>query len=191
MLIPARLHDPIRAGAVTLAFRAWKRPTVTAGGTLTTTALGVLAIDAVEVIDPATITDDDARRAGADDADAVRASLRDDPERRIHRIEFHHIGDDPRIALREADELSDDDAAAIETRLGRLDRRADDGPWTRRVLSLIGRRPGVVSTELAMELDMERPLLKRRVRRLKELGLTESLERGYRLSPRAEAYLRR
>lgn len=33
------------------------------------------------------------------------------------------------------------------------------------------------------------PLFKRRVRQLKELGLTESLEVGYRLSPRGRAVL--
>lgn len=38
-------------------------------------------------------------------------------------------------------------------------------------------------------LGQERTPFKRRVRRLKELGLTESLRVGYRLSPRALAYL--
>jgi len=36
---------------------------------------------------------------------------------------------------------------------------------------------------------MERDPFKIRVRRLKELGLTESLEVGYRVSPRGRAYL--
>ena len=49
MLIPSRLHDGIRDGSVTVAFRAWKRPTVKAGGTLQTPA-GQLAIVAVDVI---------------------------------------------------------------------------------------------------------------------------------------------
>jgi len=46
-------------------------------------------------------------------------------------------------------------------------------------------QPGVVSTELAPRLDLERLPFKQRVRRLKELGLTESLKVGYRLSPAA------
>ena len=36
---------------------------------------------------------------------------------------------------------------------------------------------------------MERLRFKERVRRLKALGLTESLEVGYRLSPRGQAFL--
>jgi hypothetical protein len=49
--------------------------------------------------------------------------------------------------------------------------------------------PGVVSTDLAAQAGQERRAYKMRVRRLKALGLTESLERGYRLSPRGRAYL--
>ena len=54
---------------------------------------------------------------------------------------------------------------------------------------MIAASPGVVSTVLADQVGMDRPTFKRRVRQLKELGFTESLEVGYRLSPRGEAYL--
>jgi hypothetical protein len=47
----------------------------------------------------------------------------------------------------------------------------------------------VVSTELAAEAGQDRAYYKLRVRRLKALGLTESLEVGYRLSPRGRAFL--
>ena len=66
---------------------------------------------------------------------------------------------------------------------------AADAPWTRDALRLIERNPGVVSTELAAEVGLERQYFKIRIRRLKSLGLTESLEIGYRLSPRGAAYL--
>ena len=90
--------------------------------------------------------------------------------------------------MRSADSLHPDDVAALNTRLDRMDRAADQ-PWTRSTLRQIQRLPGVVSTELAAEVGQERAAYKIRVRRLKALGLTESLERGYRLSPRGEAYL--
>ena len=44
---------------------------------------------------------------------------------------------------------------------------------------------------LAKQAAMDLATFKRRVRRLKELGLTESLEIGYRLSPRGAAVLQR
>lgn len=191
MLLPMRLADGIRSGEVTLAFRAWKRPTVKPGGTLTTTALGVLSIESVDVIEPESITDAEAIRAGEPSAASVVAGLRDGPDRQVYRIEFCRVGEDPRIALREAAELSSEEAAELTRRLDAIDARSGEGPWTRQILHVIHRRPAVVSTELATEVGMERPVFKQRVRRLKALGLTESLEKGYRLSPRAEVLLDR
>ena len=178
----------IEAGEVTLAYRCWKRPTVRAGGTLTT-AVGVLAIDEVEVVDPTTITDADARAAGAADAAELRASLRAGPDRATYRIALRFAGDDPRLALRADDALDDAARAEIDGTLDAMDRRSAGGPWTRRYLAAIASSPGVVSTELAAALGEERADLKARVRRLKALGLTESLEVGYRLSPRGARYL--
>ena len=62
-------------------------------------------------------------------------------------------------------------------------------PWTTRYLQLIADHPGIVSRVLARQVDADVLPFKRRVRQLKELGLTESLEVGYRLSPRGRAVL--
>ena len=59
------------------------------------------------------------------------------------------------------------------------------------MLRLIGDRPGVRAGDLAAELGRERLAFKADVRKLKALGLTESLEIGYRLSPRGRAWLSR
>ncbi len=72
-----------------------------------------------------------------------------------------------------------------------MDKASKRGPWTRDVLELISRQPAVVSTTLAAGLDWERADFKLHVRRLKELGLTISLDVGYRISPRGAAYLKR
>ena len=62
------------------------------------------------------------------------------------------------------------------------------GPWTGDVLRVIAARPAVRAAELAADLGLETQVLKRDVRKLKELGLTESLATGYRLSPRGAAF---
>ena len=67
-------------------------------------------------------------------------------------------------------------------------RRWTDGGRGRR--RLIAERPGVRAPDLAASLGRETLPFKRDVRKLKELGLTESLEVGYRLSPRGQAFLR-
>ncbi|HEY0402430.1 MAG TPA: hypothetical protein VGD09_10460 [Blastococcus sp.] len=63
-------------------------------------------------------------------------------------------------------------------------------PRTREILRLIADRPGVRAPDLAASLGRETLPFKRDVRKLKELGLTHSLEVGYEISPRGRAYLR-
>jgi hypothetical protein len=74
--------------------------------------------------------------------------------------------------------------------LRRLDARSSDGPWTRRTLELIRSHPAVRAADLCQLLKQEKVPFKANVRRLKSLGLTESLEIGYRLSARGSAVLR-
>ena len=92
-------------------------------------------------------------------------------------------GTDPRIALRADADLSTQALAGILEKLARMDAAADR-PWTHATLALIGERPAVLAARLAAAMGLETAPFKARVRRLKALGLTESLEVGYRLSPR-------
>jgi len=188
VLFSKRFWDGLADGSITVAFRRWKRPTVKAGGTLRSPG-GFLAIDSVAVVREADLDGALARRAGYADLAELRKELGPPTDdRMLYRVEFHRAGRDPRDALRANDALSDDDVAALRTRLDRLDRVAPK-PWTYATLRSIARQPAVVSTTLAEQLEMDRPAFKLNVRKLKALGLTESLEVGYRLSPRGEAFL--
>ena len=162
------------------------------GGIYRTLGLA-LEVDALTTVPVATLTDADARAAGETDVDALRRRLGEPaPEEVVFRVAFHLVdAPDPRVALRADDALDDDAVAEIDRRLDRLDRASSHGPWTRPTLAVIAEHPGVVSTELAEKLGRERFALKTDIRKLKGLGLTESLLVGYRLSPRGEAYLRR
>jgi len=187
MLFPKRLWPGIADGSVTLAFRRWENPRARPGARHRTPA-GVIEIDSVKAVDPARITDRDARRAGATDAAEIRAIL----ARRSgthYRIAFHFAGADPRIELRGSDRLSDAGWAKLAAQLERIDRATKRGPWTVATLELIRDRPEVAAAELAESVGRERLPFKTDVRRLKELGLTESLRPGYRLSPRGAGLL--
>ena len=92
--------------------------------------------------------------------------------------------------LAEKSQLTEDDVTAINKRLDKLDETSGVGPWTRRTLQLISEQPGVVSTVLARQMDMDRYAFKALVYKLKGVGLTYSLEVGYSISPRGRAYLR-
>jgi hypothetical protein len=171
----------------TLAFRRWKRPT-TAPGRTVRTQMGLVGIDSLEAIDPAAITEEEARESGYTDRAALMAMF-DRQEGTCYRIRLHYIGPDNRPKLGDDAELSQTDRDGIATRLARLDAKSEAGPWTADTLKVIAEHPGVVSWELAKLLGRERDALKADIRKLKALGLTHSLEIGYRLSPRGRAYL--
>jgi hypothetical protein len=151
----------------------------------------IVEAERVDRVDPEAVTKADVRRAGHRSREALLADLRGDLEWPLYRIRFRVLGcPDPREVLTDVVGLSVDDVAAIDARPARLDRAAGpDQQWTARVLRLIAGRPGVAAAELAAELEFERDRFKRRVRSLKELGLTKSLSVGYRLSRRGTAYL--
>lgn len=187
MLLKRRFLDGIADGSISLVFRRWHKPTVKAGGTLKT-AVGVLAIDEVETIPVAKITAVDAKRAGYSSLDELKAELSKHDEGDVYRIKVRRIGADPRIALRSKSRIGSDEFDALLARLQRMDGAA---AWTRRTLDLIACHPGRRAAELATALKQETAPFKLNVRKLKALGLTESLEVGYRLSPRGRAVLAR
>lgn len=174
MLFKQSQLDGIADGTIDLTFRRWDAPRVRAGSEQRTPA-GVIAFDDVRVVKD--LTDEEARRAGWASRDAViRQFARRTGD--LYRIELHYAGRDPRAVLRETPPTPD-----LERRVERM------GPWALEYLRLIAEHPGVRAPDLAAGLGMETRPFKLRVRRLKELGLTESLTTGYRLSPRGRAFL--
>jgi hypothetical protein len=188
VLFKADALAAIRDGDVDLAFRRWRRARVRAGTRLRT-RVGLVEVVEVAVVGRDEIGDDEARRAGFGSREELLELLDGRGEGEIHRVELRFAGADPRVALRRRASLGAAELDEVTGRLERLDRASPHGPWTREVLELIGARPEVRAADLAASLGREKQPFKRDVRKLKELGLTESLERGYRLSPRGRAVL--
>ena len=197
MLLPQRIAQGVRDGTITVAFRRWEQPRVKPGGTQLTAAGRVRFDSVAEVAELESLTEADARSAGFPDLDGLLKVLRGAGRRgprggkggdRVFRVALSWVGEDPRIALREqrpdAAEL-----ASLTAAVARLDAGKRTGQWTRRILEWIRDNPGTVSIVLAEELGRELQPMKTDIRKLKALGLTESLRVGYRLSPRGETYL--
>lgn len=158
-------HAGVADGTITVTFRAWKRPLVKVGGRygVGPTTVEVTALTTVSL---ESVPLDDRARLGATDP--------------VWRVDFHRVEPEVKAPLSHTE---------LDARLARLDRASSNGAWTRSTLRLIREQPGVVSTVLAEQLGRERFAFKADVRKLKALGLTESLEVGYRLSPMGKAYL--
>ncbi|MEJ2869161.1 hypothetical protein WCD74_15410 [Actinomycetospora sp. OC33-EN08] len=190
VLFGLRFAEPIARGEVDLTFRRWTRAQVRAGRPYRT-AVGRLHVDEVDQVDPRSVTDDEARRAGFDTATAAlaeagRHAAEDTP---LYRVRFHLLDEpDPRAELAR-DLPSGPELEQVAARLDAMDRRSGHGPWTWATLRAIAREPGRRAPDLAAGFGRETAPFKADVRKLKALGLTHSLPVGYELSPRGRAVL--
>jgi hypothetical protein len=96
---------------------------------------------------------------------------------------------DSRLSVRAPESALRDELALLHDKLQAMDRRALSGPWTLASLRQVQDRGGVAAAELAATLNIDLEQFKRNMRKLKDLGLTESLELGYRLSARGQSLL--
>lgn len=178
MLLNNKTLDAIISGEISVVFRVWKRPTVKTGGTLKTRK-GVLDILRVEQIKREKVTKKDLKNAGLKSFEEL---CEIDREGDFYRITVAYKGEDPRIALRENLDSKD-----IENCCEKLKKMGD---WSLQYLQLIHDQPNIHAQILADSVDLDKLKFKAKVRRLKALGLTESLRPGYKLSPRGQKVLK-
>ncbi|WP_029116958.1 hypothetical protein [Mycobacterium sp. URHB0044] len=187
MLLNRATAQGIADGTITLVLRRWDAPRAKPGGTQRT-PVGTIRIDGVtERSGGYRVTVAEAIAAGYPSAKAAQLDLDRRPARHTYLIAVSFLGPDERPALAADDALTEDEINAITARLDRWD--AAGSPWTRDYLAMIGANEAVRAPELAARVGLDVPRFKRRVRQLKGLGLTISLDVGYRLSPRGRAYL--
>ena len=192
LLFQKRFHAGIVDGAVRLTFRLWDKPHVKVGGRYRVHPIGVVEVNAVEAVTIADVSERDAREGGFGSraelleymAPVAKSPLTERTP--VFRVAFMHGGDGDRVPMALETNLTAEALAELEKRLARLDR---DGPWTRRVLELILKHPRVAASKLALKLHRETEPVKIDVRKLKKLGLTQSFEVGYEVSPRGLRYL--
>jgi biotin operon repressor len=189
MQFEPRLRQGLLDGSITVALRRWRRAQVVAGHHYRTGA-GMVLAESVRIIFPGDVTPELARAAGFADVAAALANLRGSADLPLYCIRFRALDDaDPRDELANTEIATEEELSAVSKRLGRMDAASDRGPWTTAVLTQIASHPAVSSEHLARAVDWDRPDFKAHVRRLKALGLTISLDVGYRLSPRGTSYL--
>jgi len=195
--------EAIARGEVTMTVRAWRRPQATAGHRYRLRGAQGIEVTAVDRVPPARVTEDDARRSGFASRAALLADLArgraragaDAPaaDAELYRVAFRYVPElpDERARLARDDAMGDGDFEALRGRLAAADARAGGDAWTLATLRTIAEHPGTRAANLAAGSGMETQPFKARVRRLKTLGLTHSLEVGYELSPRGRAFLAR
>ena len=175
MQFTAQSSEAVRAGKVTTTFRNWRRPHAKVGRVYRLRTSGAVRVTGMSRVRVADITPAAARRAGFDDAAALAAFLGAEDDAEVTRVDFELLAqarpkEPPLLAL-----------ADVLARLDATDRRSAT-PWTGTALALIDAQPATRAADLAAAAGMETARFKAKVRRLKALGLTQSLEVGYRLT---------
>jgi hypothetical protein len=187
MLFQRRFHQHIVDGEIRCTVRIWQRPHVKVGGRYGL-GRGAIVVDKIRETRLDDVTPALARRCGFESLVDLLKVAKHGPGERVFVIDFHYEAEagarPPAPGAVSAEEL-----AQLVRRLEAMDRRSRVGPWTLATLRTIGARPGVLAATLARSLGRPRDELKRNVRKLKNLGLTSSLEIGYRLTPKGEALL--
>jgi hypothetical protein len=190
LLFKKAFFEGLLSGAITLTYRRWQKPHVKPGGRYRCHPIGVLQVDAIELVEVKSISKEDAGKAGFPSRESLIAYLEElgdlDANTEVYRVELHHGGDGDRVELALQDELSPEDVAAIREKLRKMD---GDEPWTMKTLRLIEKFPRVAASKLAAKVKRETLPFKTDVRKLKKLGLTQSFEVGYEIAPRGKAFL--
>jgi hypothetical protein len=184
--------EAIARGDVRRSYRCWAGPRVKVGGRYGIPPLGAIEVTALAEVDSSSVTNAAARASGFESLDELRATLGNpsDASRKLYRVDFRFLGPDP-ISQPERDRVDQPTLASLRARLDAIDARARPGPWAWATVAAIGAEPGRRAADLAPRVGLYTATFKARVRRLKALGLTESLETGYRLSPRGRQLLAR
>ena len=191
LLFQKRFHAGLLDGAIRRTFRRWQKPHVRAGGRYRCHPIGVLEVEQVARVPVRSIGEEDARLAGFSGRRELLRFMSEGPAgpmtpgTEVWRVALHHGGDGDRVEIALDDRLTPVDVDALARKLERL------GDWAIPTLKLISRRPRVAASVLARSVGRERDPFKVDVRKLNRLGLTQSYEVGYEVSPRGRALLAR
>lgn len=188
MLFKQKILTEIKSGKVSLAFRKWKKASVKKG-TILKTSVGLIEIVNVTPTTEEKITGKDAINAGFSTKEELLQSFWNNESTGLYKITVRYHSEDPRVALREQQHLSQEAFISIQKRLERLD-LGKQGAWTIKVLEAIQQPPRMRAIDLSGITGFEKEWLKINIRKLKNIGLTISHETGYEIAPRGIAYMK-
>ena len=172
----------IANGTVTTSFRNWKSPQAKAGGQYNIAPYGAIEVSSVSLTTLNEVQDADITCSGFAQREALVSFLKVAQSDPIYKVDFHFLGS----AAVNKPNTQHLEEARVNDVIHRLEKMDKSTAWTMQALTLIKTYPATRAGDLAPQCNMDMPTFKRNVRKLKALGLTESLETGYQLSPRGD-----
>ncbi len=197
LLFKSRFHQGLVSGDITLTFRLWPKARVKPGSRYRCHPIGVLVVDSVDRVRIEEITDRDSELAGFSDRDTLLNYLQEFSTTRltgsveVFKVTLHYGGEGDFAGIAQEEEVTDEAFSQLSSRLARMDAASPSGPWTHETMELIENHPRIAASRLAAMIRRETRPFKADVVKLKKLGLTQSFEVGYDLTPRGRVFLDR
>ena len=158
-------------------------------GSLIKSSIGQLQILDISEANQNNLTKNDAHLSGYQSLSQLLSSIDSGSIGTLYRIVVRYHSPDPRIELRNKTGIHEEELNEIIAKLNKFDKNSNQGIWVRQVLFAIQNYPELRAVELAQKVQKPKDWLKINIRKLKNLGLTISHEKGYTLSPRGKVVL--
>lgn len=182
MLFKQKHLDGIKEGKVSLAFRKWKS-TPLKKGSLLKTSVGIVEITDIAIINQPHINEIDAQKAGFINLESLLKSIYSEDAGKIYKIHVRFLKEDKASKPKEKSSLSQGEIDMLKAKLLQMDKYARHGFWTKDILTSIKDNPKLSLTQLSEKTGKTKEWLNLNIRKLKNLGLTVSLDPGFDLSP--------
>ena len=182
MLFKQKHLEGIKAGTVTLAFRKWKS-TQLKRGSLLKTDVGIVEITDIAIINEPHINEIDAQKAGFINLESLMKSIYSAEIGKIYKIHVRFLKETQAKKIKEKISLSQSEIDSYKAKLLQMDKYARNGFWTKDILTSIKDNPKLSATQLSLKTGKTKEWLTQSIRKLKNIGLTVSLDPGYDLTP--------
>jgi len=187
ILFPQISHRGIKSGRITIAFRLWESCRVSKGESYLVENLGKIRIREARKVAISSISDEEAKKAGYQDADKIISHFQNKkPDQDFcFRIEFQYLKSDAGKRERRPRPLPEKVLEKINERLQRLDRKAQGITYSA-ILNEMGKNRYNRIRDLSESFDCPYSEIRRKLYRLSSERLVDSDPRKrYYLTPRA------
>lgn len=192
-----KYHEAIKAGKITLTYQPWDTLRVLRGKIYRARHLGLVRVLDVDFRKLSEVTEEEARRCGADSLETFRSDLEElagreidfDTERAV-RVEFEFIGEDIEDYKKSMGNVKDSELNYLKEQLIIQDKKSAK-PWVIKTLQLLRDQGHISAKDLEARLNVPAEQFRQNMMQLKELNLIRSSQKkGYSITPLGVKVLR-